>query len=119
MPHWSICIDTGGTFTDGIGVAPDGEERRVKILSTAALRGTLVRRLGPASFEVSGAWDAPTGLLAGFRFRVLGAEHDALRVEAYDRASGALELDGPLPLDLLQRKIERWIAAQTAASPPG
>ena len=83
MPDWSICIDTAGPFTDGIGVTPDGDERRVKILSTAALRGTLVRRRGPARFEISAEWDAPHGLIVGFGFRVLGSAHDPRRVAAH------------------------------------
>ena len=32
-PRWRFCIDAGGTFTDVIGVAPDGRVHVVKVLS--------------------------------------------------------------------------------------
>ena len=31
-PGWSFWIDRGGTFTDGIGVAPDGALHIAKVL---------------------------------------------------------------------------------------
>ena len=49
-PSWQFWIDRGGTFTDCIGVAPDGELRVVKVRSSddAALVG-IRRLLGLAS----------------------------------------------------------------------
>ena len=43
-----IGIDTGGTFTDCLGVDPRGALRRVKVLSSAALRGR-IGALGPGA----------------------------------------------------------------------
>ena len=45
LARWRFWIDRGGTFTDCIGVSPQGEERVVKVLSgpRAALEG--IRRL--------------------------------------------------------------------------
>lgn len=34
LDHWKFWIDRGGTFTDCIGVSPDGEVRTVKVLSS-------------------------------------------------------------------------------------
>ena len=59
MKKWQIWIDTGGTFTDGVGIAPDGSLRRSKILSSSALRGTVVRRLTPERFEIRESWPGP------------------------------------------------------------
>ena len=42
---WQVWVDTGGTFTDVFGVDPLGCLRRVKILSTSALRGTIAAQV--------------------------------------------------------------------------
>src|SRR5690606_22373591 len=39
---WRIAIDTGGTFTDAIALSPTGELRTAKVLSSGALRATVV-----------------------------------------------------------------------------
>ncbi|MEE2680778.1 MAG: hydantoinase B/oxoprolinase family protein [Planctomycetota bacterium] len=64
---WRIAIDTGGTFTDGIGIAPDGAIRRVKVLSNASIR------VGARFMEESGGHELTfrglepaAGLLRGF-----------------------------------------------------
>ena len=41
---WRIWVDTGGTFTDCVAVAPDGRVARAKVLSTSALRGRVVAK---------------------------------------------------------------------------
>ena len=91
---WRIWIDTGGTFTDGVAVAPDGSSHRVKILSTSALRGSIVRRLDPQRFEVRESWSACAGLIDGFRFRLLrgGGDSDVV-VGGFDPRTGLLTLD--------------------------
>ena len=96
MKHWQIWIDTGGTFTDGIGIAPDGRLCRSKILSSSALRGTVVRRLTPERFEIRESWPGEAKVVRGLAFRVLGREHARRSVQHYDPASHELELDGPL-----------------------
>jgi 5-oxoprolinase (ATP-hydrolysing) len=93
---WRIWIDTGGTFTDGVGISPDGARKNVKILSTSALRGTVLRPVGPSGLEVQESWSAPAGLIDGFRFQLLGAKHREVRVERYDSGSNVLELSSPL-----------------------
>ncbi|WP_372638624.1 hydantoinase/oxoprolinase N-terminal domain-containing protein, partial [Fodinibius sp.] len=35
---WQIWIDTGGTFTDCIAVDPEGDRKKVKVLSSSSLR---------------------------------------------------------------------------------
>ncbi|MEC9234474.1 MAG: hydantoinase/oxoprolinase N-terminal domain-containing protein, partial [Planctomycetota bacterium] len=46
-PSWKIAIDTGGTFTDAIGVDPEGRIHRTKVLSSSVLRA--FTRPGPGS----------------------------------------------------------------------
>ena len=52
--RWSFWIDRGGTFTDGIGVAPDGALHVVKLLSSDAAPAQLVRQV----LERAGAYAA-------------------------------------------------------------
>jgi len=42
---WQFWIDRGGTFTDGIGVAPDGALRTAKVLSSDEAPVEVIRRL--------------------------------------------------------------------------
>ena len=39
--QWQFWIDVGGTFTDCIGVAPDGFQRQFKTLSSGVTRGAV------------------------------------------------------------------------------
>ncbi|GAB4028110.1 hydantoinase B/oxoprolinase family protein [Spirosoma koreense] len=39
---WQIWIDTGGTFTDGLALDPEGNLHRTKVLSSSRLRGQLI-----------------------------------------------------------------------------
>ena len=39
---YQLWIDTGGTFTDGLALAPNGSIYRTKVLSSSRLRGQLL-----------------------------------------------------------------------------
>ena len=43
-PFMRCGVDTGGTFTDCVALAPSGETHRTKVLSTSALRGVVERQ---------------------------------------------------------------------------
>ncbi len=94
---WQVWIDTGGTFTDGVGIDPEGRLQRVKILSTSALRGTVARHAGPARIQIGQTWNLPPDFICGFRFRLLGRPHPELTVRRYDPAASLLDLSDPLP----------------------
>jgi 5-oxoprolinase (ATP-hydrolysing) len=68
---WQVWIDTGGTFTDCLAVAPNGVLHRAKVLSTSALRGRVLRRIDDRRFNIEQQWDACDDLIAGFRFRAI------------------------------------------------
>jgi 5-oxoprolinase (ATP-hydrolysing) len=102
---WQIWIDTGGTFTDALGLDPEGELHRAKILSTGALRGTVIQRTDGARLRVAERWHAPADLVVGFRFRLLDRAHPDRTVRRYGPASASapasvLELSEPLPDDV-------------------
>ena len=41
---WQFWIDVGGTFTDCIGIDPDGNKHFAKVLSSGHVHGSLVRQ---------------------------------------------------------------------------
>lgn len=65
--RWRIAVDTGGTFTDCIGVDPQGNSRSVKVLSSGQIRGTVRERINAKTLRVSGLPDQPAGFWEGFR----------------------------------------------------
>ncbi len=95
--RWRIWIDTGGTFTDCLAVAPDGLTRRIKVLSSSALRGVVVEQLAPQRLRIRADWLTGARVVSGFSFVLLGVgETQSRRVVACDAASATVELDGPL-----------------------
>jgi 5-oxoprolinase (ATP-hydrolysing) len=96
-PGWRVWVDTGGTFTDCVALDPAGRLHRTKVLSTSALRGTVAERAGDAHLRVRADWMADAEQVRGFEFRLLGLEHDPLRVESVAPEQSALRLSGELP----------------------
>jgi len=94
--RWRIWVDTGGTFTDGLAMAPDGSRRQTKILSSAALRGRIAEVIDGRRCRIGSTWDAGAGLIEGLRFRLLEDRSTEARVVGYAEADGVLTLDAPL-----------------------
>jgi len=94
---WQIFVDTGGTFTDALAVDASGRERRAKILSTSALRGTIERAESPTRLRVRADWSLPDDFLRGFRFRTLEPGSPASDVLRFDAAASVLELSAAWP----------------------
>jgi len=99
---WRLFIDTGGTFTDCLGLAPDGSLHRAKVLSSSALRGQVVEVLGENTVKVRGSWPAVDDLLVGLTFRRLEGmasgesregQRTARKVVGFQAASSVLELE--------------------------
>ncbi|MGA0173787.1 MAG: hydantoinase/oxoprolinase family protein, partial [Phycisphaerales bacterium] len=90
-PPWKIAIDTGGTFTDCVAVAPDGSRRRIKVLSSGRLRGVLEAVADGSSrrFRLKIDPPPPTNVLLGSRISDgLGAGRIRAAAEG-----GMIELD--------------------------
>ncbi|MQA89455.1 MAG: 5-oxoprolinase [Gemmatimonas sp.] len=92
---WRIWVDTGGTFTDAVGLDPRGRIHRAKVLSTSAVRGVALSRPEPQSLLVEPQWDGPDDLVAGFAFRWLkrgSRSTDSIQVVEFRRSKGLLRL---------------------------
>ncbi|MFO0828414.1 MAG: hydantoinase B/oxoprolinase family protein [Phycisphaerales bacterium] len=99
-PHgrWRVAIDTGGTFTDAIAIAPNGAVRRAKVPSDGALKVRASGERGARSLRL----ELPSWLPAPERFlprcRLRTTEGD-LPIETCD-ADGACRLATSLPVRL-------------------
>ncbi|GAA4414263.1 hydantoinase B/oxoprolinase family protein [Nibrella viscosa] len=85
---YQIWIDTGGTFTDGLALTPDGTLLRAKVLSSSCLRGILTGE--PQRLRLEASW-LTTPIFDQYQLRL---------VEFGDTATVvSLASDGTLTLD--------------------
>ena len=98
--RWEFWIDVGGTFTDCFARRPDGELLRHKLLSTGVAKGAVGEGSDSAAIVDTARCRDPEGFWDGYRLRVLDDHGHAVaeaRVDRFDRATGTLRLDQPLP----------------------
>ncbi|HVK04108.1 MAG TPA: hydantoinase/oxoprolinase family protein, partial [Armatimonadaceae bacterium] len=112
---WRVWADTGGTFTDCLGVAPGaaagGALRRAKVLSAGVLRAAL-RGVADAAGRVllvreqwSGGEDSPLprDFVAGLTLRLPGEDAPAATIVRYEPPAAPgdgdsrIEIDRPFP----------------------
>ncbi|MGQ0627818.1 MAG: hydantoinase B/oxoprolinase family protein, partial [Phycisphaerales bacterium] len=70
-PAWELAIETGGTFTDALGIAPSGEVHRAKVLSSGCVRVTLRGTAEGQWLTLEGGCEL-AGLATGAMVRELG-----------------------------------------------
>ncbi len=71
--RWTVSVDTGGTFTDCVARDLEGRRHRVKVLSSSALRGLVLRVINARTLLLDDSWPAVSQLLRGGTFRLLEA----------------------------------------------
>lgn len=71
---WKIWIDTGGTFTDCLAITPQGDWKRLKVLSSSLLRGTISAQRNSTSLEVEMDWPVAVDIFLGFTIRFSSGE---------------------------------------------
>ncbi|MEX0648361.1 MAG: hydantoinase B/oxoprolinase family protein [Balneolaceae bacterium] len=91
--RWEICVDTGGTFTDCIAIAPGGERRRVKVLSSSSLRGNITEKAGKNLYKVEQEWNAPDDFIRNFIFSLLYLPNRTTRVTGFNARESLIELE--------------------------
>lgn len=98
---WQIWVDTGGTFTDCLALSPQGKLHRAKVLSSSALRGTVVETISPNTLRVRETWNAPNDFIRGFTFALLGESVFTASVVGYHSGEGILVLAENMPESLV------------------
>ncbi len=93
---FQLFADTGGTFTDCIGIDQDGEQHRRKVLSNSSLRGKIEKVISPTSIQISESWKLQKDIIQGFSFRILGNSYNELKIQSYDFKSKVLTLNQPI-----------------------
>jgi 5-oxoprolinase (ATP-hydrolysing) len=93
--RWQFWIDVGGTFTDCLARAPDGELRSCKVLSSGRIKASVVERRSARSLRVAGLDDCPEGFFVDYRAFLLqeGGEVLELGLVTGFGEGGVLELD--------------------------
>ncbi|MFK8104730.1 MAG: hydantoinase B/oxoprolinase family protein [Saprospiraceae bacterium] len=71
---WQIAIDTGGTFTDCLGISPEGISQRVKVLSSSTLRGVLVEKVKSHHFKFKVNWSLQKDIFQNYEIRLLNGQ---------------------------------------------
>lgn len=96
--RWRLRIDTGGTFTDALGVDPGGRLHRAKVLSSSALRGRLREMPDRRTAVLETSWVAPPGFCVGATLRALGFPGHGFRAGGDPEAAPArVVASEPLP----------------------
>lgn len=96
-PMWRICADTGGTFTDCIGVDPEGRSHRIKVLSDATLRCTITGQPSPEALGIDHAWPVVLHTLRGWSIRIPSAGDWSGVIERFEPATSTIRLAQPAP----------------------
>jgi len=89
---WKFYIDTGGTFTDCIGISPEGKQFHTKVLSSSKLRGQITDTINETTFAISWQWNIPDDFIKGFFLN--GPETD-YKVCSFDHENSVMVLDRP------------------------
>ena len=94
--YWQIWIDTGGTFTDCLAQSPEGDTRRLKVLSSSCLRGTLTAVHTPTEIDFSLSQPIPAQFALGQGLRLLGQATEPIAITEQSTEQ-SLRLAKPLP----------------------
>ncbi len=100
---WQVWVDTGGTFTDCLGVDPDGVVHRAKLLSSGVLRGEIHSWIDPQQVVVRLPGVQRVGGLVGWRFEGTVEKPKGAAPQAAIVSSAQLMRDGCVALMLDQR----------------
>lgn len=93
--YFQLFVDTGGTFTDCIGIDSDGKQYRQKVLSSSSLRSTITTILSETNCEIADSWKLDRDIFCGFTFRILGTDLSEVKVVSFDAGKRILQVDAP------------------------
>lgn len=88
-------IDTGGTFTDCLAITPDQQIRRIKVLSSSAIRGQGIIQPDGKSIKCEISKNHPEDFFTGYSFHLLDSDQKSYLITHSNRSDGSLTLDRP------------------------
>ncbi|HYQ59066.1 MAG TPA: hydantoinase/oxoprolinase family protein, partial [Draconibacterium sp.] len=91
--YFQLFVDTGGTFTDCIGIDESGQEYRQKVLSSSSLRSTVHKVISANQCVIADAWKLDRDIFKDFSFRLLQQKFTERKVVSFDVQNKILELD--------------------------
>ncbi|HEV3300247.1 MAG TPA: hydantoinase B/oxoprolinase family protein, partial [Planctomycetaceae bacterium] len=99
MSDWEFWIDVGGTFTDCLARAPDGQLRTRKVLSSGVTKGTVAASPSPSTFVDEARCGDPEDAWRGYEVSLAdgaGAVLHRGRISSFDCRCGVFVLEQPL-----------------------
>lgn len=91
--YFQLFVDTGGTFTDCIGIDQNGQQYRQKVLSSSNLRSTITKVFSETSCEIADSWKLERDIFHGFSFRLLDKDSSEITIVSFDVERRILQLD--------------------------
>ncbi|UII34445.1 hydantoinase B/oxoprolinase family protein [Fulvivirga ulvae] len=95
---WQISIDTGGTFTDCLGLSPEGQLKRLKILSSSNLRGLITQQVAPNILKANFNWHIREDIFEGFEFEILESKERST-IQSIDFNESIIKLQSPVKME--------------------
>jgi len=96
LTPWKIWIDTGGTFTDCIGINPAGELRRLKILSSSVIKAEVKAIMPNNGLAVEANLHTAADIFKNFSVR-LPDEKISLKIHHTNPAKGLIYFYSTIP----------------------
>ena len=72
---WSFFVDTGGTFTDCLGLSPNREWFRAKVLSRGSIPAEVLEQIDAKTLKISKTENLPKHFVNGFTVHISGLNH--------------------------------------------
>lgn len=99
MEPWKIWVDTGGTFTDCIAHPPAGAVKRLKVLSSSVLKGSVVRQTSARSFLVKIQWPVSRDIFHQFTITFFGKKKSMGRIEKINLSDSVIHLTKAIKIE--------------------
>ncbi len=93
LMSWKIWVDTGGTFTDCIAHSPDGEIKRLKVLSSGVLKGQVIERRDSKTISVQLSWPVQVDIFSDFLIAFSKNPKDKFRIASAEIGKSILHLE--------------------------
>lgn len=97
---YRLNIDTGGTFTDCIASTPAGKILYRKVLSSSSLRANITHVISSTEIEISSNWGVNSDLFTGYRFNILGIDHQPVIIKQFNPLNNHIRFESGLPKEL-------------------